>query len=80
MVVATGSLELDSMNVTDVGLVGGGLVRATANVIKLNFLCLHDVAVKSTDKNYFHEIANSLVWITAPVDFNLSKYGRLRQH
>ena len=38
MVVATLSLELDSMNASDVGLVGKGLVRATANVFKLNFL------------------------------------------
>ena len=33
--MATWSLELDSVNVTDVGLAGGGLVRAMANVAKV---------------------------------------------
>ena len=77
VVVVTGSLELDSVNASDVGLVGGGLVRATANVVKLNSLRLQNVVVSSTDRNYFHDIPNGLVWIAAHAGANSSSAAGL---
>lgn len=51
-VVSTGQVVFDSLNISGVDLVGGGLVRATSHTAKLQHVNLKDVAVRSTEMNF----------------------------